>query len=482
MWKPPEKIKFETAVTTWPNAERAAASLLFSPLSHGAMQLTSRSWVPAMVPWRATEDGFVTQHNVDWYARFAAGRPGAVVVEATGIRDVPSGPLLRIGHDRFIDGLKRLTSAVREASGGQTRLYIQLIDFLSIRRRPEPAKFFERFLHITDRHRQALGLTDEAQIRATLAGLPAERLRAVLAPREIEDLEFGFRERVTDTHLPHIAELPAVLPGLFADAARRARAAGFDGVELHYAHAYTMASFLSRTNTRTDGYGGALENRLKLPLEVYRAVRQAVGDDFTVGCRYLADECIDGGNTLEEAPQIGTAFAQAGMDFISLSRGGKFDDAKQPRVGESAYPYTGRSGFECMPGAISDSFGPFGRNVAPCGLVRDAIHAAGYRTPIVAVGGMHAFDQAEAVLQQGKADIVGFARQALADPDWFAKVRSGHGAAVRLCQYSNYCEGLDQKHKTVTCQLWDREELNAPGVAKTADGKRRTLAPRWTPT
>jgi 2,4-dienoyl-CoA reductase-like NADH-dependent reductase (Old Yellow Enzyme family) len=58
-----------------------------------------------MVPWRATEDGFVTRENLEWYGRFAAGRPGAIVVEATGIRDVPSGPLLRIGHDRFLPGL-----------------------------------------------------------------------------------------------------------------------------------------------------------------------------------------------------------------------------------------------------------------------------------------------------------------------------------------------------------------------------------------
>ncbi|GIR69712.1 MAG: hypothetical protein CM15mP74_09630 [Halieaceae bacterium] len=87
-----------------------------------------------MVPWRASDDGDVTQDVIDWYARFAAGKPGAIVVEATGIRDIPSGPLLRISDDRYVAGLRRLTDAVREASDGQTRLLIQLIDFLTIRR------------------------------------------------------------------------------------------------------------------------------------------------------------------------------------------------------------------------------------------------------------------------------------------------------------------------------------------------------------
>ena len=73
------------------------------------------------------------------------------------------------------------------------------------------------------------------------------------------------------------------MPGLFADAAARAREAGFDGVELHYAHAYTMASFLSRTNTREDGYGGPRENRVRLPLEVFQAVRERVGPDYRRG-------------------------------------------------------------------------------------------------------------------------------------------------------------------------------------------------------
>ena len=136
MWRPPERIRYEATLGRMPSRAEAAAAQLFQPLAIGPVQLEQRTWVPAMVPWRATEDGYVTEEVIDWYARFAHGRPGAIVVEATGIRDVPSGPLLRIGHDRFLPGLQRLTDAVRRASEGKTRLFIQLIDFLNIRRRP----------------------------------------------------------------------------------------------------------------------------------------------------------------------------------------------------------------------------------------------------------------------------------------------------------------------------------------------------------
>src|SRR5215468_5229440 len=148
MWTPPERIKHPLPEPGWPTAEEAAKALLFRPIRIGPVVAAQRTWVPAMVPWRATEDGLVTGDVVDWYARFAAGRPGVLVVEATGIRDVPSGPLLRIGHDRFVPGLARLAAAVREASAGETLLFIQLIDFLTIRRRPEKRKYFERFLEL----------------------------------------------------------------------------------------------------------------------------------------------------------------------------------------------------------------------------------------------------------------------------------------------------------------------------------------------
>jgi dimethylglycine catabolism A len=483
MWRPPERIRHDARPGRWPSAADAAASLLFSPIQVGPVNLAQRTWVPAMVPWRASEDGVVTPDVLDWYECFARGRPGAIVVEATGIREVPSGPLLRIGHDRFLPGLRDLVRVVREASGGETRLFIQIIDFLSIRRRPDPARYFAQFLAITPRHRAMFGRADaqDSAVRAWLPGLPREELEKVLDERELEALDFGYRERVTDTHLPQIRDLPTQLPTLFSNAARRAREAGFDGVELHYAHAYTMASFLSRVNSRDDGFGGAPENRVRLPLEVFSRVRAEVGADFALGCRFLADECIDGGSDVNDAVYFGREFARAGMDFLSLSRGGKFDDAKQPKVGGASYPYTGRSGYECMPSYYSDAQGPFGRNLDSTARVRAAIREIGLATPVVATGGIHNFEQADAVLKNGSADIIGFARQALADPDWFRKVASGRGDAVRLCLYTNYCEALDQRHRQVTCELWDRENLDGPDVKLASDGKRRLTPPRWNP-
>ena len=483
MWRPPERIKWEPQPGEWPDRETAASSRLFGPVDLGPVALEQRTWVPAMVPWRATGDGLVTPEVLEWYGRFARGRPGAIVVEATGIRDIPSGPLLRIGDDRFIDGLRSLVETVREASAGHTRLFIQLIDFLSIRRRPDPERFLREYLKITDAHRKALdaGDWDEDRIRDHLASLDDDDLDAILDERELESLRMGYRERVTDTHLTQIAELPQVLPELFANAAVRAKEAGFDGVELHYAHAYTMSSLLSRLNTRDDGYGGPLENRLRLPLEVFSAVREAVGEDYTVGCRYLADDIVEGGNTVEDAARIGVAFAGAGMNFLSLSRGGRFEDAQQPSVGAAAYPYTGPSGYECMPQYYSDEKGPFGRNFEAAAQIRNAIRAAGHVTPVVVTGGVHGFQQAEEILSEDRGDIVGFARQALADPDWFLKVRLGRGDENIVCEYTNYCEALDQKHVPVTCKLWDRVNMDEDGILKTPDGKRRLTAPVWEP-
>ena len=482
------RVRHALPAVRWPTAEEAAASRWFSPARLGRLAVAERTWVPAMVPWRATEDGQVTPEVLQWYARFAEGQPGVLVVEATGIRDVASGPLLRIGDDRFIPGLQRLVDTVRERSSGRTRLLVQLIDFLAVRRRPEPEKFFLRFLEVDDAVRRRLALASgeagwltapEPAVRTYLLGADRVVLDAALTARQREALDYGYRERVVDTHLPWVRELPRTLPGLFAAAADRARAAGFDGVELHYAHAYTMASFLSRLNTRDDGYGGAREHRVRLPLEVLDAVRARVGAGYAVGIRYLGDDVVEGGSRLEDAVWFGVRFAAAGVDYLSISKGGRFEDARQPKVGEAVYPYTGRSGYECMPTVISDVRGPFGRNVPLAAAIRTAVRAAGHDTPVVTSGGIFSFEQAEGILQRGEADFVAAARQSLADPDWFRKVRLGHGDLVRRCEFTNYCEGLDQHHKQVTCKLWDRVAVDEPGVPLARDGKRRLSPPSW---
>jgi 2,4-dienoyl-CoA reductase-like NADH-dependent reductase (Old Yellow Enzyme family) len=487
MWHTEKPIRHQIPETRWPTEAEAARSLLFSPISVGPVALESRTWVPAMVPWRATGDGFVTENILEWYGRFAEGRPGAIVVEATGVRDIASGPLLRISHDRFIPGLRKLVETVRQAGRGHTRLFIQIIDFLAVKRRPPKEKYFKRFFKLKDRHRGALAKIlddarwlddDESRVLAFLTDAPDEVLEKILDEGELESLRYGYRERVTDMGLPHVRELPQVLPDIFAAAAVRAREAGFDGVELHYAHAYTMASFLSAKNTRTDGYGGRRENRVRLPLEIYRAVRERVGYDYSLGVRFLGDEVIEGGSHLDDAVYFGVEFARAGFDYLSVSKGGKFDDAKQPKVGHAVYPYTGRSGYECMPTVLSDEQGPFGRNVPLATAIKRATNDAGFRTPIVTSGGIATFEQAEKILLSGEADIIAAARQSLADPDWFMKVRAGRGAQVRRCVFTNYCEGLDQMHKQVTCKLWDRVQMDEPGITLSEDGRRRLIPPR----
>ena len=305
----------------------------------------------------------------------------------------------------------------------------------------------------------------------------------MLTERELEALDYGYRERVTELHLPHDPRAAAHAARRSSPRPRAAPAtAGFDGVELHYAHAYTMASFLSRLNTRDDGYGGRREDRVRLPLEVLRAVRRAVGRDFVVGIRFLGDEVIEGGNRLEDAAWFGVRFAEAGVDFLSVSKGGKFEDAKQPKVGEAVYPYTGRSGYECMPTVISDARGPFGRNVP----LAAAIRARRARRRPRHAGRHH---RRHLRLRAGRGDPRRAARPTSSPPrarPWpipTGSARSASAAAhvVRRCEFTNYCEGLDQQHKQVTCKLWDREGLDEPDVRLASDGKRRLGPPSWQP-
>jgi 2,4-dienoyl-CoA reductase-like NADH-dependent reductase (Old Yellow Enzyme family) len=435
-------------------------ALLFQPFPLGRAQrlMPNRIWLPAMVTWRGTEDGFVTRAVHDIYLRYAIGGPGMIVLEATGIRDVASGPLLRLSHDRFIPGLKALVDEMRGA--GDALVMPQIIDFLKIATRKPTRAFME-------------SLVARGQLPASVLALGDAEFEKGharhLTPRQQRDFLYGYRQQIEDLDVAEIRQIP----GWFAAAARRARACGFDGVELHFAHAYTMASFLSVLNGRRDAYGGSLENRLRLPLEVVRAVREETGPDFILGCRLLGSEDILGddgvprGNTLADAQAIAVALARAGLDVLSVSRGGKFEDARQPPVGEAMYPYTGHSGSVCIPRARHD---PPAVNTFLADGIRRAVRDAGLATPVVTAGKIHTFDQAEGILRDGRADLIGMARALLADPDLPRKWRAGQDADARACVFCPYCEEEDQHHRVVTCTLWPKD----PG-----DHRRRLIPASW---
>jgi len=437
-----------------------SSALLFRPLplGQGGLALPNRIWLPAMVTWRGTLDGFVTESVREIYLRYALGGAGAIVLEATGVRDVASGPLLRLSDDRFIPAL---ASLVREMKAVSRALVLpQIIDFLKIARRKPTREFMEGLVRRGRLHERTLSLSD-ADFEARLDELLPEA-------RDRRDFRFGYRQTVEDLDAAEIRRIP----GWFAAAAGRAKRCGFDGVELHFAHAYTMASFLSVTNGRRDAYGGSFANRMRLPLELLAAVREEVGRDFLVGCRYLGSEDILGddgvvrGNTVQDAAAIGVELARAGCDFLSISRGGKFDDAKQPPVGEAAYPYTGHSGHTCIPRAKKD---PFGVNSHLAAAVRAALRRDGHATPVVTSGKIRTFEQAEALLEGGQADLIGMARALLADPDLPRKWLAGADGVARTCVFCPYCEDEDQHHRVVTCCLWPKDPSNSrrhltPGV------------------
>jgi dimethylglycine catabolism A len=379
---------------------------LFTPLTINSMTLPNRVVVPAMVTRLSGENGLINQDITDRYVRFARGGAGLVVLEAMAVHRSKSGPLLRISGDEFTPGLRELRNRMKDAGPG--RVVPQIIHFLKISRS-------------------------------------------------------GWRQKVEDLSISDIHEIVTA----YAAAAVRSIGAGYDGVELHMAHAYTLSSFLSRMNKRRDDYGGSLDRRLRLPVEVVQAVRTAVGDDYPIGVRFDGEECIKGGYTVDEARLIALRLVQAGVDYVSISAGGKFEDA-QPREGEPLYPYTGYSGDRCMPGKTY----PPAANLYIAAGIKQFLRDQGCSAPVIATGKINTPDLAEKILHDGHADLIGMARPILCDPDWPRKVEAGRYDTVIRCCYANVCKAKDERFQTVTCFLWPKGEIQAPE-------SNDTVAPEW---
>ena len=193
-----------------------AGALLFQPfpLGHGGLVLPNRIWLPAMVTWRGTADGFVTPAVHDIYMRYARGRPGMIVLEATGIRDVASGPLLRLSHDRYVPGLAALVAEMRAVT--DSLIVPQIIDFLKIATRKPTRAFMEGMVARRALPESVLRLSDQEFEAGIDTVLPDRRLLRILelAPAgDGEEIEPGARELHRDPLrvLERVPEDPAVL-------------------------------------------------------------------------------------------------------------------------------------------------------------------------------------------------------------------------------------------------------------------------------
>jgi len=352
----------------------------------GKLEIANRIVMPPVVTRLATDDGEVTEELKERYLRYAQGEVGLIVTEAVSVKKQKSGPLLRLSDDHFVPGLRDLVREVHDGSAG--KIVPQLIHFLKISRS-------------------------------------------------------GYRQKVEDLTLDEVREIP----GLFGQAAYRAREAGFDAVELHFAHAYTMSSFLSRHNRRTDEYGGSVKKRLRLAEEVVARTRQAVGDDFVIGARMNGDEFTLGGNSLEQSRAIALRLAELGLDYISVSAGGKFEDSVKEE-GKAIDPYTtGYSGSRAMP----PSWMPEQVNVYLCADIKRHLERNDHSPTMITAGRIPTAHVAEEIVSRGDADLVAVARPILCDPEWPKKYREGRDGEVRKCVYCNQCRDLDAAHQKVIC-------------------------------
>ena len=366
---------------------------LFEPYRiNNKLPLKNHIMMPPVVTRLATTTGHVTDALIDRYMLYAKGGAGIVVTEAVSVKKQRSGQLLRLNNDEFIPGLKELTERIH----GETDAKIapQIIHFLKIARS-------------------------------------------------------GYRQKVEDLSLEEVKKIPE----LFGQAAYRARQAGFDAVELHFAHAYTMASFLSRYNKRKDDYGGSFKKRLRLAEEVVEASRKAAGDDLVLGARMNGDEFTAGGNTLKQSRPIALRLAEMGLDYISVSAGGKFEDAV-PKEGEALDPYTGYSGSRTMP----PKWMPEKVNVYLAADIKSSLNAAGFFPTVITAGRILTADVAEGILQNNDADMVAIGRPILCDPYWPNKLKAAREKEILKCIYCNECREAEGAFEEVTCIQWKKKD------------------------
>jgi mycofactocin system FadH/OYE family oxidoreductase 2 len=355
---------------------------LFSPLTIGRVTVPNRISFSAHLT-NFAEDCLPSERHVQYLAARARGGTGLIITEEQSVHptDRAYEKLIEAFKPEVIPGYKKITRAVHEY---ETKIFAQL------------------------NH-------NGQQCSGSLSRLP------VWAPSPIPDVLF--REVPKEMEIEDIGEVI----DYFCRSALHAREGGFDGVELQFGHSSLARQFMSPlTNYRQDEYGGSVENRMRFPLELVAAARQAVGTDFTVGVRLCADEMIPGGITLDDAKEIARQLEATGcLDFMDLSLSTFYN---LYLVGGTMHM-------------------PLGYAVPLAAGIKEAVGL-----PVFATGRINDPVLAERVLASGQADMIGIVRAQLCDPYFARKAMEGRLEHIRYCIADNQnCYGRVGLNKPIGC-------------------------------
>jgi 2,4-dienoyl-CoA reductase-like NADH-dependent reductase (Old Yellow Enzyme family)/thioredoxin reductase len=350
---------------------------LFSPLQLGGLELPNRIvHVPTDIS-SSHADGEVSERDIHHHTAIARGGTGFVIVGATTPHmqtGRPTVTCLVADGDNYIPGLARLAESMHRY-GAKCAVQLQ---------HPGRQSAIPRF--------NTLGATDRVLKLPWSAGHEIVYENAEEKGKQIREAS--------------IAEILELVE-LFSEAAWRVKQAGFDAVELHAAHGYLLSEFMSPfLNMRTDRFGGSFENRMRFPLAVVDAIHKKCGKAFPVLVRYSFEEWCEGGRGLEEGIEVARELERAGVAALDLSMGMQ----ESPGAGFDPPPY-------------------------PQGWATYAAEAtkAAVRIPVITSHSLRDPEYCEQIIAQGKTDLVGLARQLLADPYWPVKAQLGRVRSIRRC-------------------------------------------------
>lgn len=384
-------------------------SHLLQPASIGKLQLRNRIIMAPMGSNFAESDGTCGERIQAYYEARAAGGAGLLIM-GVGAIAFPAGTAepyqVGLSDDRFLPGLSQLVQRVHK-HGAKIAIQLQHAGKTAVRDLAEGRELWVPSLPPPFKTDMMDSLTREEMGSFISSGRPKNKPQV----------------RVLDQ-----ADITQLV-GWFGKAAERAKRAGFDGVEIHAAHTYIIAGFLSGYyNKRDDEYGGSLENRARLMLEVIAEVRRRTGQEFGVWLRLDARELrLDGGISLEECQAFARMAEAAGVDAVSVS----------------AYAATSTG--------VAFTEAPLVQK--PAGFLDWAAQVKSVlKVPVIAVGRLDP-DTAERAIAGGKCDFVAMGRKLLADPELPNKLIKGDPAAIRPCIYCYVCVSQIFVNQRVKCAV-----------------------------